>query len=425
MSIQSLSQGSSLGPNDPSSGGHLHPSPLSTPSPKANARSPGSGRAVEKLRDEKEGLIGEVGSLNSRINELSSEENMLRTRLVRAEGRIDELKALLQRTNEESERTSSQLASRTSEATELRNELNDAKMALQLAQESLAEKNEKLSSYESMNKGVHSVARLEKEKTYLEETLTSLNNELSSARKDKFQLELRYEELLHGEVRTLRVDCSSLSETVESLTNELTELRGKTMSLEAENAHSNDELQSERTRAARLQRQCDDLEHKYRDTSTELTKAMSSIVQLQGVIRHLQSDEEVLSTQYNANHMSIISAMSPSSPGEVSTDSNGAPLISPSVRGKAAEMAGLRKQLADERALCEKLSDELGLVQKEGVATHQQLVATSARLQAMEADYRSATQVGSHDVDLLYMSKSHFIRCCNSSAVGGTRDGVS
>ena len=400
MSIQSLSQGSSLGGGDGLAtenvdNGNKNPSPLSTPSSRGHLKSPGStGRAVEKLRDEREGLLGEVGNLNNKVNEMVSEENMLRTRLIRAEERIDELKADLRRSSDESEQMSGLLSVRTSEATELRNELEHVRGALALAQESLSDKTQKLSAIESRGNNAAALSRLEKEKNYLEETLSSLNSELSSARKEKFQISLKYDELVHGELRTLRTDCESLSETVETLTAELTELRGKSMTLESECGRYSDELESSRAKARNLQRQCEESDHKYKETSSELTRAMSTIVQLQGVVRHLQSDEDLMSSQLHTSQLKMSSpgTEDPASPSGTSVSSGGA-LISPSVRGKAAEMNSLRKQLADERALTEKLNTELSNLQREGIASRQQQVVGGARSQALETELRSMTQV--------------------------------
>lgn len=364
---------------------------MSTPSPSAKLKARDTGRAVEKLRDEKEGLVGDVSDLNQRMSEMASEENMLRTRLFRAEERIDELKTTLQQHVIEMERMSSQLSVRTSEGTDLRLQLGDAKSALNLAQESLREKSEKLNGFETQNNKAHLVSRLEKEKKYLEETLTSLNNELSSARKDKFQISLQYDELLNNEVRTLRADCDSLSSTVESLTDELTEMRGRSLMLEAECSQIQDELTSERARANSLQRQCEDATSRYSQTSADLTKAMSTVVQLQSVVRHLQSDEEITSTTYTSQSY-LHSGASPGSPGAQS-DASVAALISPNGRGKTAEINYLKKQLADERGLSEKLTNELRSLQAESIALRQQQQVATSRLHTLESEHRSQSKV--------------------------------
>ena len=67
-----------------------------------------------------------------------------------------------------------------------------------------------------------SISRLEQEKKYLEETLSSLSSQLSTVRKEKFQSELELEKIVNGELKSLRYDCDSLATTVEKLSADLT-----------------------------------------------------------------------------------------------------------------------------------------------------------------------------------------------------------
>ena len=285
------------------------------------------------------------------------------------------------------------LSARTQEAIELRTHCEDAKGALKMTQEMLNEKNEQLKVYEGSVKGnTVSVTRLEKEKHHLEEMLTTINAELSAVRKEKFQISLQYEEVVNGDLRTLKTDCESLSNTVESMTVELTGLRSKNMHVEAEMARQQDELETERTRAKRAQQHSDELDRKYAETSTELTKAMSSIIQLQGMVRYFQQQEEDHSDVAPLTSSSALPSH-PSSPESESGNAKADGPLSPSVRSKSAELNSLRRQLQEERILAERLQSDLNTLQREEAALKQQNMISSSRLQAIEAEYKNSQEV--------------------------------
>lgn len=199
-----------------------------------------------------------------------------------------------------------------------------------------------------------SVGRLEREKKYLEESLGTLTNELSVARKERLHIYMQYEELVNGELKTLQVERDNLSAESSQRNEELTRLQATAMQLESRCRQLEDERDSDRSQCQMLQRRCEDLDLRYSHASAEQSKLASTNVQLQNLLKYLQEDEGTIgsdiATSASQQSRQILGGSDSKNSIVSSAEAANSIVISSSIRGKAVELNTIRKQLQEERA---------------------------------------------------------------------------
>jgi chromosome segregation ATPase len=275
---------------------------------------------------------------------------------------------------------------------------------LEISQQALGAKSEQLAQIEGRSVGTETAAaRLEREKRYLEETLSTLTAELSVARRERREALLQYEELVNGDLRSMQSENIALKSENGRMSEELGQLRSGQIQLDARVRRSEDEAASERAASKQLQKRCDELDAKYAFASSELNKLASANVQMQGMLRYLQEEEETLSSTVMSSYSMISSgdarvpapeAVSPTRHADGSPP-EGSPAvhIASSIRSKTAELASVRRQLQEVSSSKQRLQDAFERAKDEWTASQSQLAVATSRLHALEAEHSSAVRL--------------------------------
>jgi uncharacterized coiled-coil DUF342 family protein len=195
----------------------------------------------------------------------------------------------LDRSRGEANSVSSQLQLRIAEVQALQLERDELAASLASARSSLKERADRLNAVEGKSFAVDgALARLEREKAYLDDALAALANEASALRRDKLMLNAQVD-TTSAELTGLKLERDTLVASVKSLTEELSQSRSSVVLLGNDTQKAKDELAAAQGTVRQLQQRCGDLESRLTTTSAELSRSASAQAQLEAALKVVQS----------------------------------------------------------------------------------------------------------------------------------------